>query len=167
MQKVRQTAGTPNVKYFNQALTSAIRLFRETERRELVSLGINTTLTSYERTGVSPFNPFASAWTESIETLGMKEMEETKVSYEILVKEGAPELSDDEKQVLRSAFPGELYAEMLDSDIAMLLGEQILAKWRKAVEEGAMDSSSSYNEFARANLPSNILFLQSEGALVW
>jgi hypothetical protein len=80
--------------------------------------------------GVSPFNPFASAWTESIETLGMKEMEETKVSYEILVKEGAPELSDDEKQVLRSAFPGELYAEMLDSDIAMLLGEQILPIFR-------------------------------------
>ena len=74
----------------------------------MVSLGINTTLTSYERTGVSPFNPFASAWTESIETLGMKEMEEKKVSYNILVKEGAPELSDDEKRLFSDSAAREL-----------------------------------------------------------
>jgi hypothetical protein len=77
--------------------------------------------------GVSPFN----AWAESIETLGMKENDEMKISYKILAKEGAPDLSNNEKEVLCAAFQGELYDNMLDSDIVKLLGEQILAKWRK------------------------------------
>jgi hypothetical protein len=62
VQKARRTVGTPNVKYFNQALTKAICLFRETEQWELVSLGIKTTLTSYEHTGINPFNPFVLTW---------------------------------------------------------------------------------------------------------
>jgi hypothetical protein len=128
VQKARRTEGIPDVKYFNQALTKAIRLFREIEQWELVSLGVNTTLTSYEHTGVNPFNLVASSWVESIETLGMKENGETQVSYKILAREGDPELSGDEKEVLHLAFLGELYNDMLDSNIAMLLGEQILAK---------------------------------------
>jgi hypothetical protein len=94
----------------------------------------------------------------------MKETEEMKVSYEILVKEGAAVLSEDEKMVLRASFLGELYKDMLDSDIAMLLGEQILAKWRKRIEEGVREQND-YNDFVRANLPSNVPFLDTECAL--
>jgi hypothetical protein len=84
--------------------------------------------------------------TESIETLGMKENNEMKLYCEIIVKEGAPELSDNEKEVMCSAFQGELYDDMLDSDIVMLLGEPILAKRRKVIEKGVRDLNE-YNEF--------------------
>jgi hypothetical protein len=115
------------VKYLNQALTKVIQLFRETEQWDLVSLGINTTLTSYECTRVSPFNPFASACAKSIETLGI-ENGEVLVSYEILAKKGPPELSGDDKEVLHSAFLGELYDNMFNSNIVMLLNATATAK---------------------------------------
>jgi hypothetical protein len=143
----------------------AICLFRETAQWELVSLGINTALTSYKCTGgVSPLNPFALAWAESIETLMMKENGEIIVSYEIIAKKGAPELSGDDKEVLHSALLGELYDNMLNSNIAILLEEQILAKWRKGIEEGVRELND-YNDFARANLPSNVPFSDTEHAL--
>jgi hypothetical protein len=92
----------------------------------------------------------------------MKENGEMLVSYKILAREGVPKLPGDEKEVL--AFLGELYNDMLDSNITIFLGEQILAKWRKEIEEGIRELNN-YNDFARANLPSNVPFSETECTL--
>jgi hypothetical protein len=100
-----------------------------------------------------------------LRTLGIKENVELLVSYEVLTREGAPsDLSGDDKEVLLLAFLGELYDDMLDSNITMLLGEQILMKWSKEIEEGVRELND-FKDFARANLPSNVPFSEIEHAL--
>ena len=81
----RRTAGIATVAYFNEIFVRGWRIFLETERSELRAMGFNNTTNSYERTGMKPFNPFAAAWTEAIETLGMGVItsEKQKVQYGI------------------------------------------------------------------------------------
>ena len=68
----------------------------------MVSTGCNNTTNAYRRTGVKPFDPFCSAWGESIETLvHATKDDKTPISYEVVAKLSAEELSEDEKKLLR------------------------------------------------------------------
>ena len=93
---------------------------------------MNNTTNSYERTGMSPFNPYASAWrTEAIETLGLGNDENVrvKVQFEIIAKPKPPELTMIlEKEVLRAGLELDSDNDFGDSAMALIRGEEILKK---------------------------------------
>jgi hypothetical protein len=60
-----RAAGIANVAYFNEIFVRGWRIFLETERSEIRQLGFNNTTNSYERTGMKPFDPFATAWNKN------------------------------------------------------------------------------------------------------
>jgi hypothetical protein len=73
--------GTPDVAYFNRIFAGGWNRFLEEERADMLGTGCNNTTNAYRRTGVKPFDPFCSAWGESIETLGIATKdEETQIS---------------------------------------------------------------------------------------
>ncbi len=71
-------------------------------------MGYNMTTNAYQRTGMYPFNPFAEEWMKAIESLGLKNDDETDnfVQYEVVPKEDrqgqyeAPTLTENEKMKL-------------------------------------------------------------------
>jgi hypothetical protein len=91
----------------NEILKKGWLSFLELERSNLRALGLNNTTNANKCTGVFPFDPFASAWTEAIETLGGVEnakerRHRPKVQYKVLAKkEDLPEILDADKKVLR------------------------------------------------------------------
>jgi hypothetical protein len=161
IKSVRRTCrSAPTVKYFNEALCNAVRLFRETERGELRSLGENSTTSSYRRTGVFPLDPFAEAWTDAIESLGKfdhgKEAEDYAVSYEPILKDDLPTLTAGEREVLRSGMTADVYSQMLDSEVALLCAGEILGAWRDRVDNGVREGETR-RAYSRALLPSACL----------
>ncbi len=101
--------GAATVEYFNEIFCTGWLRFLEEERAELRILGYNTTTNAYQRTGMYPFNPFNEEWMRAIETLGLKNDDETDklVQYEVVPKEDSqgrydnPTLTDCEKKKLR------------------------------------------------------------------
>ena len=49
---------------------------------------------AYERTGLYPFNPFAKAWTNAINTIGQGQKPHGGANYEIFLNDEAPQLSE-------------------------------------------------------------------------
>ena len=156
--KFRRLGAEPNVKYFNRLLCLAWELFLKTESDDLRANGMNNTTNSYERTGMFPFNPYASAWTEAIETLGLGNDENVraKVQFEIIAKQKPPELTVLEKEVLRAGLELDSDNNFGDSALALIRGEEILKKWRLAIEEG-VSKGEKYEEYAKTLLPSGVL----------
>ena len=107
---------------------------------------------------MSPFNPYASAWTEAIETLGLGNDENVraKVQFEIIAKPKPPELTVLEKEILRAGLELESENDFGDSALALIRGEEILKKWRLAIEEG-VSKGEKYEEYAKTLLPSGVL----------
>jgi hypothetical protein len=107
---------------------------------------------------MSPFNPYASAWTEAIETLGLGNDENVraKVQFEIIAKQNPPELTEVEKEVLRAGLELDNENDFGDSALALIRGEEILKKWRLAIEEG-VSKGEKYEEYAKTLLPSGVL----------
>ncbi len=122
------------------------------------ALGLKNTTNAYERTSVFPFDPFALAWTEAIESLGgvenAKEHEHRpKVQYEVLgKKEDLPIISDDDKRVLREGLTLDPLIIKTDLAVALIRGGEILSIWRKAIQE-AVSEGENYEAFSCALLP--------------
>jgi hypothetical protein len=48
-------------------MAKALYLFREGERKKLMSHGFNSTTRAYTATGIKPMNPYSSGWRENLE----------------------------------------------------------------------------------------------------
>jgi hypothetical protein len=48
-------------------MAKALHLFRDGERKKLMSRGSNSTTRSYSITGIKPKNPYSSGWRENLE----------------------------------------------------------------------------------------------------
>ncbi len=153
----RRTAGIATVAYFNEIFVRGWRIFLEAERSELRALGFNNTTNSYERTGMKPFNPFATAWTEAIETLGMGVItsENQKVQYEICAISEAPKLLPCEKALLRDGMDIDECNGLGDTEVALIRGEEILKMWRRRIEHGVSEGNA-YEEYARSISPGSV-----------
>jgi hypothetical protein len=153
----RRSKKQATLAYFNEILKEGWVYFLEAERSNLRALGLNNTTNAYKRTVVFLIDPFASAWTEAIETLGgvenAKEREtKPKVQYKVLGRLILPELSDDDKKTLREGLMIDPLIDENDLAVALMRGNEILAKWRKAIEE-AVSEGKNYEDFSRALLP--------------
>ena len=151
--------GAPNVGYFNRIFAGGWKRFLAEERADMVSTGCNNTTNAYRRTGVKPFDPFCSAWGESIETLGHATKDDkTPISYEVVAKLSAEELSEDEKKLLREGLELEddQTNDLGDHATAMIRGDEILKVWRERVEKGVSEGNE-YEEYAAALLPETVV----------
>lgn len=154
----RKEQDTPNVFYFNFALSEAIKKFKEKERKELVKTGCNATTSAYEKTGIYPFNPYSSAWEEAIDSLGcfVEQKGEKVISYEPVLKEVQPELSESETKAIRKDYSDERYCNLLDSDIAIQLGNKILGLWREKIAEGVSEGNNPH-EYSKVLNPTAVV----------
>ena len=136
----------------------AIIAFWEKERTELVGTGTNSTTSAFERTGIAPFNPYSSSWEDAIATLGAidNQRENHNISYEVVLKSQLPNISDDEKEALRKDHQDPNFSDLLESDIAILLGEAILGLWRRKIEEGVREGNN-YNDIAKITKPTSVV----------
>jgi hypothetical protein len=76
---------------------------------------------------MKPFDPFATAWTDAIETLGMGAMpsDQQKVQYEVYGLHDAPTLSPEEKAELREGMDIDHEKDQGDTAVALIQGEEI------------------------------------------
>jgi hypothetical protein len=147
----------PTLDYFNKILKEGWVYFLEAERSNLRALGLNNTTNAYAQTGVFPLDPFASAWSEAIETLGgvenAREREaRPRAQYETLLKADLPNIIDEERKVLREDLTLDPIIDESDSAVALIRGGEILAKWRRAIDE-AVSEGEDYKTMAHAILP--------------
>jgi hypothetical protein len=155
--KARRGENQATLAYFNEILKEGWVFFLEAERSDLRALGLNNTTNAYERTGVFPIDPFASTWTEAIETLGgvenAREREERpKVQYEALAKLLLPEILDNDKKIMREGLTIDPLLDENNLAVALICGGEILSKWRKAIQE-AVSEGKNFDHFSRALLP--------------
>lgn len=150
VRKRRKEQDTPNVFCFNFILSEAIKMFKDKERKDLMLNGCNATTTAYEKTGIYPFNPCSSAWEEAIDSLGcfVEQKGEKLTSYEPVLKQAQPELSESETKALRKDYSDERFSDLLDSDIALQLGNKILGLWREKITEGVSEGNDRH-EFSK------------------
>jgi len=125
------------------------------EREDLRRVGVNNATRAFERTGLFPYNPFAEAWTEAIQTIGQGQKPKDGTHYEIFVNENLPTLTESESVILRNGLNLEDsdLKEFHDIELAKIRGMHILARWRDdiltAVREG-----ETYNEYSNTLIPS-------------
>jgi hypothetical protein len=150
----RRAAGIANLAYFNEIFLKGWQIFIRSEISELRALGFNNTTTSYERTGMQPFNPYGSAWTDAIETLGTGIItpERQKVQYEIYAINNAPTLSREEKVELREGLNIDPNIDQGDAAVALIRGEEILKMWRSKIEFG-VSQGNDYVAYAKSLSP--------------
>jgi hypothetical protein len=162
--KLRRRKSQANVSYYNQILRAGWTKFLEQERTDLRELGINNTTNAYARTGAYPLDPFCSAWTIAINTLGLDSREnKTKVSYEVVLKTGGlPELTDKEMLELKEGLVLDPTIEAFGRGaVAVVRGEEILKKWRSRIDQ-AVSEGADYEEYAAILLPSAVVKTDSE-----
>jgi hypothetical protein len=154
---MRRGEDQATLEYFNHILNEGWVYFLEAERSNLRALGLNNTTNAYGRTGVFLLDPFASTWTEAIETLGgvenAREREKMpKAQYEVLLKTILPVINDEDEKVLRENLQLDPLIDESDSAVALIGGGEILAKWRRAIDN-AVSEGEQYEAIARAILP--------------
>lgn len=161
--KYRRLGGQASVTYYNRILSAGWRIFIESERKDLRELGINNTTNAYGRTGAYPFNPFASAWTIAIDTLGLETRDnKSKVQYNVVLKSEIPVMTPDQLIILNDGIDMDPTLEALGyGAVACVRGEQILSKWRNRIEE-AVSEGADYEEYASILLPSSAATTESD-----
>jgi len=99
------------------------------EREDLHRVGVNNATRAFERTGLFPYNPFAEAWTEAIQTIGQGQKPKEGTHYEIFVNENLPTLTKSESKILRNGLNLEDsdLKEFHDIKLAKIRGMHILA----------------------------------------
>jgi hypothetical protein len=155
----RRGAGNADVSYFNHILLQGWNVFLATEREDLLEVGCNNTTNAYVRTGIYPLNPYSSAWMEAIHTLGLLgEQDELKkqIGYEVTALPNIPELSVQEKALLRDGLMlNATLSDLGDVAVACIRGEELLKKWRMQIVE-AVDEGEDIHEYARVLLPASV-----------
>jgi hypothetical protein len=155
--------GQATVLYYNQILSVGWTRFLESERKYLRQLGINKTANAYTCTGAYPFNPFALAWTTTIDTLGLETCEnKSKIQYNVVLKSDLPVFTEEEMTILKDDMEMDPTLEALGNGaVACVKGEQILAKWRSQIEE-AVREGANYEEYAAVLKPSTAATTESD-----
>ena len=89
-------------------------LSSQREADGVVFPGSNVSSRAYIKTGLHPFNPDCSSWSEAINTIGMNSVKNSFVSgqietFEPLMYEDAPEMTPEDRDLIVNAIPQTLY----------------------------------------------------------
>eukprot|EP00978_Attheya_sp_CCMP212_P023780 scaffold73576_cov56-Attheya_sp.AAC.4 len=129
------------LEYHNKIIRAAGELYLKRENDDYKRTGSNTAITSWERTGMEPFNPRCEGWTHGIETFGAKDKmmnknENNVLHYEIKVRSDAKEseLIEKEREQLRADGMDVPTTNCLEK--ASLRANQLLSKWREFGKTG-------------------------------
>eukprot|EP00978_Attheya_sp_CCMP212_P041958 scaffold247981_cov23-Attheya_sp.AAC.1 len=138
---MRRCEREANIEYHNKIIRAAWELYLKRENDDYKRTGSNATITSWERTGMEPFNPRCEGWTQGIETFGAKDkmmnkIENNTLHYEVKVRSDAKEseLSEKEREQLRADGMDVSTTNCLE--IASLRANQLLSKWREFGKTG-------------------------------
>jgi hypothetical protein len=87
---MRRDEREANIEYQNKIIRAAWELYLKREGDDYRRNLLNAAMTSWERTGMEPFNPRCKGWTQGIETFRSKDKSQTnknenKMHYEIKV----------------------------------------------------------------------------------
>ena len=115
-----------NIAYTNRIMAHSIKLFREGERKKLISRGSNSTTRAYCITGIKPRNPYSSGWMDNLELYAsFNSLKITRGSadgrqfYGVSPKnnDGCPEFSEADVSMLAAAVPNTVAN---DDDVSIL-----------------------------------------------
>jgi len=124
---------------------------------DLHHLGVNNATHAFQCTVLFPYDPFAEAWTEAIQTLGQGQKPKDGTHYEIFVNENIPTLTESESIVLRDGLNLNLddsdLKDFHDIELAQIRGMQILARWRDDIST-AVQEGETYKEYSNTLIPS-------------
>ena len=139
--RMRRGEREAKIEYHNKIIRAAWELYLKRENDDYNRTGSNAAITSWERTGMEPFNPRCEGWTQGIETFGAKDKminknKNNKLHYEIKVRSDAneSELTESERQQLRADGMDVSTTNCLE--IASLRANQLLSKWREFGKTG-------------------------------
>jgi len=129
--RVRHKLKVATIHYFNSNFAKGWRTFLKLEHEDLRCLEVNNATREFQRTGLFPYDPFAEAWTEAIQTLGQGQKPKDGTHYEIFVNKNIPTLTESESIVLRDGLNLNLddsdLKDFHDIELAQIRGMQILA----------------------------------------
>jgi len=125
------------------------------EREDLHLLAVNNATRAFQRTGLFPYNPFAEAWTEAIETIGQGQKPHAGTHYEIFVNENIPNLTESESVVLCDGLNLEDsdLRGFHDLEVAKIRGMHILKHWREDILK-AVSKGEQYEAYSSILIPS-------------
>jgi len=153
--QVHHTLKVATKYYFNNNFAKGWRTFLKLEHEDLRLLGVNNATRAFQCTGLFPYNPFAEAWTEAIQTIDQGQKPHAGTQYEIFINENIPTLIESESIILCSGLNLEdsNHKEFHDLEVAKIRGMHILKHWRedilKAVSEG-----EQYEAYSSILIPS-------------
>jgi len=127
--RVRRKLKVATIYYFNSNFVRGWRTFLKLEREDLRRVGVNNATRAFERTGLFPYNPFAEAWTEAIQTISQGQKPKDGTHYEIFVNKNLSTLTKSESIILRNGLNLEDsdLKEFHDIKLAKIRGMRILA----------------------------------------
>jgi len=150
--KIRCTIHAPTVEYFNTNLVNGWREFLTVEHDDLRSVQCNNAMNAFLCTGLYPYNPFAVAWTDAIQTIGKAQQHSGAAQYKSFPTKDAAKLTEAESVILRHELDlADPTAH--DVEVAHIRSLQILGRWRKDIEK-AVSEGEDYNTYLHALLPS-------------
>ena len=138
-----------DISYSNRIMANALYLFREGERKKLMSRGSNSTTRSYNITGIKPRNPYSSGWRENLElyasfnSIHVKQDDGSRY-YGVQPKknDACPDFSEADISMLDEAVPNFVSEE---NDVTILhhakskcysIAEEIINSWlEKSADE--------------------------------
>jgi hypothetical protein len=140
--RMRRGEREAKIEYHNKIIRAAWALYLKREADDYRRNLSNAAMTSWERTGMEPFNPRCEGWTQGIETFGSKDKltneneENKKMHYEIKVRTDATEsdLTEDQRKLLRG--DGYDLSTNCCMEMAMLRANLLLSKWREHGKAG-------------------------------
>ena len=101
-----------DISYSNRIVAKGVLIFRDLERKKLMSRGRNSTTRSWKVTGINPCNPYSDGWRENIELYasmnGLKiKNGEPFSNYGVRPKDNGvcPEFTDDDIALLEESVP--------------------------------------------------------------
>jgi hypothetical protein len=151
--KYRRGGRVTSQGYFNEIFCMGWRCFRDAEVADLLECFENNATRAYERTGVYPLDPFAEAWADAIDGLGVANEDCETVSYEIVPRsDKMPDLSPDEKQLLRTDLDLDDKNDLGDYYCAEIQSTKILGKWWGNIEKGVSEGNE-LSEYSGIHLP--------------
>ena len=108
------------------------RNFLKSERSDIRGLCVNNATNAFKRTGIYPFNPFAEAWTDAIQSLGQGQKPDTGACYEIFPNENSEQLAEQESAILCKGLK-HLNPNFHDLAFANIRAMHILGYWRESI----------------------------------
>jgi len=143
-----------NIPYFNKIFRRGWKNFLESERLDLQNSGMSNATNAFTRMGLYPYDPNCESWAGAIETLGLGNNDiKGKVQYEVYPVPAPAELSPEEKKTLCNGIDVDAENNITGIiGVAHMVAEQILAKWRKGIDE-AVSEGETYNEYANILVP--------------